>query len=377
MFLAAVLMLGLTACGRSAEVNWQEQYDLGVRYLSEGNYEEAIIAFTAAIEIDPNRAEAYVGRGDAYIGSGEIEDNLAAAQADYAAAIELDDTNVQAYLGLADVYIRRGEFEKAREVLETGLEMTGDQSISDKLAEFDSGNITDSFGISRLETSFDGEGNVLCYAVYGYMTGVHDITTYDQNWNQIAYGQMVQDEDGNVLEGYWIDSETGELGKIIWDYDENGNCIVYEDYNPEGSRNQRREFIYNDQNQVIQEYYYHEDDEQPQDCWKYTYDAAGNRIEEIACDLDGNPRYVSRRYSYDSNGNMIEELHYYGSDEDWGGRRVYDYDEYGNQISCTYWGPSGTVYYEVTSYEYDENGNIIGGRYESYRDGELELSSEW
>lgn len=59
MFLAAVLMLGLTACGRSAEVNWQEQYDLGVRYLTEGNYEEAIIAFTAAIEIDPNRAPTW------------------------------------------------------------------------------------------------------------------------------------------------------------------------------------------------------------------------------------------------------------------------------------------------------------------------------
>ena len=72
MFLAAVLMLGLTACGRSAEVNWQEQYDLGVRYLSEGNYEEAIIAFTAAIEIDPNRAEAYLGVAEAYVALGDI-----------------------------------------------------------------------------------------------------------------------------------------------------------------------------------------------------------------------------------------------------------------------------------------------------------------
>ena len=53
-----ILILLLTACGQSQEVRWQEQYDLGVRYLSEGNYEEAIIAFTAAIEIDPKRAEA-------------------------------------------------------------------------------------------------------------------------------------------------------------------------------------------------------------------------------------------------------------------------------------------------------------------------------
>ena len=54
--LFAVLLL-LTACGQNAEAAWQEQYDLGVRYLSEGSYEEAVIAFTAAIDIDPKRAD--------------------------------------------------------------------------------------------------------------------------------------------------------------------------------------------------------------------------------------------------------------------------------------------------------------------------------
>ena len=69
------LTLMLTACGQQArqeetvqKPTWQEQYDLGVRYLSEGNYQEAIIAFTTAIEIDPKQAPAYVGRGDAYWG---------------------------------------------------------------------------------------------------------------------------------------------------------------------------------------------------------------------------------------------------------------------------------------------------------------------
>ena len=53
--LLAVTLLAvcLSACGAGTEKKWQEQYDLGVRYLSEGNYEEAVIAFTAAIEIDP------------------------------------------------------------------------------------------------------------------------------------------------------------------------------------------------------------------------------------------------------------------------------------------------------------------------------------
>ena len=55
-FLVLILTLALlTACGKKAPT-WQEQYDLGIRYLSEGNYQEAILAFTAAISIDPKVA---------------------------------------------------------------------------------------------------------------------------------------------------------------------------------------------------------------------------------------------------------------------------------------------------------------------------------
>ena len=124
--LASILgcLILLTGCGQTAPT-WQEQYDLGLRYLSEGNYEEAIIAFAAAIEIDPKQPLAYVGRGDAYMGLEQTEENLSAAQADYECAIELDEALVEAYLGLAEVYIRQGQYEKALEILNSGLEKAG------------------------------------------------------------------------------------------------------------------------------------------------------------------------------------------------------------------------------------------------------------
>lgn len=93
IFLLSVCMiLSLCACGQKADVevpsnvsSWQEQYDLGVQYLSDGNYEEAIIAFTVAIKIDSKRPEAYLGLADAYTGTGDLdaarkalEDGLAA-----------------------------------------------------------------------------------------------------------------------------------------------------------------------------------------------------------------------------------------------------------------------------------------------------------
>lgn len=89
--LCAALLLGLVACGgKSTEVKtWQEQYELGIRYLSEGNYKEAILAFTAAIRIDPKQVSVYEKLAEAYTQSGDAEnavkilsDGLAATGSD-------------------------------------------------------------------------------------------------------------------------------------------------------------------------------------------------------------------------------------------------------------------------------------------------------
>ena len=78
ILLAFVMVLSLTACGGAAKIDtennlWQEQYDLGIKYLSDGNYEEAIIAFTVAIEIDPKQSAAYEGAAKAYEAMGDLE----------------------------------------------------------------------------------------------------------------------------------------------------------------------------------------------------------------------------------------------------------------------------------------------------------------
>ena len=133
LFLAALLLLSLFACG--AKDTWQEQYDLGMRYLNDGNYEEAIIAFTAAIEIDPKRPEAYFGRGRAYALSDETEENLAAARSDFEKVLELDPTYVDAWLELADILIRQEDYDSAEEALRQGYEATESQEISQKMEQ--------------------------------------------------------------------------------------------------------------------------------------------------------------------------------------------------------------------------------------------------
>ena len=56
---------------------------MGVRYLSEGNYDEAIITFTAAIEIDPKSVDTYIGLAKAYAGQGEIHKAIEILSAGY------------------------------------------------------------------------------------------------------------------------------------------------------------------------------------------------------------------------------------------------------------------------------------------------------
>ena len=156
--LALVLMLPLlAACGapstpavatpgvsEAPEVpTWQSQYDLGLRLLSEGNYEEAIIAFTAAIEIDPKQAPAYVGRGDVYVqlavqtaesgNETESGDYYAQAEPDYQAALGLDALIVAVYEKLADIYLALGDTDAARAILQQGYDATGDETLRERL----------------------------------------------------------------------------------------------------------------------------------------------------------------------------------------------------------------------------------------------------
>lgn len=110
-YIAIVLSLVfiLTGCGETQiGPTWQEQYDLGVRYLSEGNYEEAIIAFTAAIEIEPKRPEAYIGLSDAYTGLGDTDAARQALEDGFAAT---GDADIQTLLeAMQDSWVERPDF---------------------------------------------------------------------------------------------------------------------------------------------------------------------------------------------------------------------------------------------------------------------------
>ena len=117
IFISVLLILSVLGCGKAVTDGWQEQYDLGMRYLTEGNYEEAILAFTAAIEIDPKLPEAYIGRGDAYAALEDFEKALA----DYEKAEELGAEGIDKKLEQIRVLLEsHGLLSELYDVLQSG-----------------------------------------------------------------------------------------------------------------------------------------------------------------------------------------------------------------------------------------------------------------
>ena len=264
-----LVVLLLCGCGAAAK-SWQEEYDLGVRYLSEGNYEEAILAFEAAIEIDPKRAEAY--------------------------------------LSLADVYVAQGDLDAAREVLDRAVEAVGeDEEVLAKIEELGGSP----GGASPGGTSAGGaaaEGNE---AVLARLNGlIREISAavvrterfdfegddpvqyqtqgYDANDNLIVINQYLAD--GVCLTNY---SDTHGNDIVGLQYAADGSVEEYFEYEVDGNGNVVRMTIYQADGRL--------------DCWVDSGYDGDNILRSRQYEPDGTLYCVM---DYDSQGNVSRSTYY-------------------------------------------------------------------
>lgn len=127
MQVALVIVLVLmTACGSGKTFTLEEAQ----AYLSDGNYEEAIEAYTALIEITPDDASLYMGRAVAYAHTSKYQE----AVSDYTTVIDLDKSITDAYAYRGVMYSFLGEEELAKTDLSDAVELT---SEADRAAAFD------------------------------------------------------------------------------------------------------------------------------------------------------------------------------------------------------------------------------------------------
>lgn len=274
LFNALVLLACLCACKSTAD-RWQEQYDLGVRYLSDGEYEEAIIAFNAAIEIDPMQADAY--------------------------------------LNLANAYIGMNDFDAAREILERGYELTQSEALKSKLEELDSGNIFDFWGNPRKRSGYDGEGNLKWFHIYEYdKKQTVSVTTYNASGAQTGYWDGYRyDEDGKLLNSMAYTVDDGIVCATVESiYDEQGYVTRTNHFGLDGSLQSHNIHEYDDAGRQVRINYYDAEGNLQSES-HYAFD--GDRCTGCT-QYDADGTLIGREeYRYDEQGKMIGSV-FYGSD---------------------------------------------------------------
>ena len=243
--LLIVFTLLLCACGKK-EPTWQEQYDLGMKYLNGKDYEEAVTAFQVAISIDPKQQPAYIGAADAYVGmagSGvdgvDVDKCYEVAEENYRKALDIDSETEEVYEKLADMYMEKEDPDKTKEVIEEakkeGQEGTWAEEILTKLEEqkakeeaasgewkqayldyMAENRNYDSFGNEitiyvlininddaipelYIDYMYTSDGSVLCTYADG------ELVTQDMWASGLSYleGQNLFDETGGHMDEYW------------------------------------------------------------------------------------------------------------------------------------------------------------------------------
>lgn len=306
MCLWLCVMLAFTGCASKTE-SYQDKYDLGVKYVSEGNYEEAIIALNAAIEIDPKQAAPY--------------------------------------LELADIYIKKSDIGNAKSTLYAYRDQVGEEVFLDSISgDEDLINGMGAVSEDRVDMGTDGGykityGNILgnTIRIEWYLTsGPLCRIDYFDNMGHLTCREGY-DTDGNCTVKSLFDSDENETEQ--WDYVSNtyikneyvnGLIVNYEFYDlSEGTQNTKIEYEYG-ANGILTK--------------KTRYDF-GNLSAVYTCDSNGNDIRADVYCSSEGQGYEIGELT---------GYYIMTYDDNGTLLTKEEHEPDGMLF----SIEYYEDGHL-------------------
>jgi len=94
---------------RKSPLNSRAWNNLGLYFLREFKYEEAIHKFTIGIKLDPNNPDLYSNRGTAFF----FQNNYTSSLEDFNKSIELNKSIPNLYLNRANIYIALKQYNKA------------------------------------------------------------------------------------------------------------------------------------------------------------------------------------------------------------------------------------------------------------------------
>ena len=107
LFLVIISCLSIIGCGDKS----LKYYNRGLVYANKQQYDQAITAYTKAIEIKPGLDKAYAMRGLAYF----VKEDFEQAIWDFYEILEIKPGNAEAYNCMGIVYYFKKDYDKAWE----------------------------------------------------------------------------------------------------------------------------------------------------------------------------------------------------------------------------------------------------------------------
>ncbi len=120
--LLMALMPIMAACTSDA----QKYAAQGDQYYQQGKYDDAVTAYSQAIEMEPTNAEFYYGRGNVYLKKGLYQ----SAALDFDKAIQLDPDMALAYNGRGVAYGGQMQYDKAIVDFNKAIELDPDLAVA-------------------------------------------------------------------------------------------------------------------------------------------------------------------------------------------------------------------------------------------------------
>ena len=284
-----------------------KQLELGNKYFTELDYENALLAYEKAIGFDSNCEEAYIGLGRTYLVLAENEESIGT----YEKALE--------YLGVAKVK------------MEKGLQSFNSDTINEIISQIDE-------AINRIYTEQKKTN-----------TRLYKIRTYDAD-GVLTDWSIMEYEDNLTKKSIHYNANGDNVGWGLYEYDSNGNMTKSIRYDQAGNIQGWEEYEYDSNNQEIKQISYDMNGEIIHYYAGFEYDEHQRVIKYLFYQPDGTSKqWVS--YEYNEEGLLKKDIiHTDGSKEMWA---IHEYNQYGEKTKTKRYFDEGETLVGIDEYEYE------------------------
>lgn len=218
------LALFMCSCNKPVEVQISEQLDLGHKYLTEQNYEQAVIAFNKAIELDEKNFAAYEGAVRAYEAMGRKEDAVAIAERGLKVSVASEEEKSYVIESLFAYYKSKAEFciahndeKNALEYYQKASRIQNDEETRNQIKLIEDiiikrENQKSNEELLKIVGIAAGQDNQDNYPVY---TPAVD---YDGDGLEDLFVEFVQDDNDSPHKSYtvyYVDSQGEDCQKVL------------------------------------------------------------------------------------------------------------------------------------------------------------------